>query len=82
MADDLSEIASLFRAAAGHLRRLSRGPIRTQRDTTVAIEAYLYNKKMRLAPAFPPDQCQETANFLEELSDKLEVLIRSSQYRP
>jgi len=82
MADDLSEIAGSFRAAAGHLRRLSRGPIRTQRDTTVAIEAYLYNKKMRLAPAFPPNQCQETANFLEELADKLEVLIRSSQYRP
>ena len=82
MADDLSEIACLFRAAAGQLRTLGRGPIRTERDRMVAVEAYLYKNQMRLAPAFPPDRCQETANFLEELADKLEVLIRSSQHRP
>jgi hypothetical protein len=33
---------------------------------------------MRVAPAFPPDRCQETANLLEEFADKLEALIRSS----
>jgi hypothetical protein len=75
MVADLSEIASLFRAAAGQLRSLSNGPIRTERDTTVAIEAYLYKNQMRLAPAFPPDRCQETANLLEEFAAKLDALI-------
>jgi hypothetical protein len=78
MADDLSEIACLFRAAARQLRTLSRGPIRTRRDKTLAIEAYLYKNQMRLAPAFPPDRCQETANLLEDFADKLEALMRSS----
>jgi hypothetical protein len=78
MADDLSEIACLFRAAAGQLRTLSRGPIRTRLDTTVAIEAYLYRDQMRLAPAFPADRCQETANLLEDFAEKLEALMRSS----
>jgi hypothetical protein len=75
---DLCQIAWLFRAAASQLRRLSRGPIRIRRDRTVAIEAYLYKNQMRLAPAFPPDRCQETANLLEDFADKLEALIRSS----
>jgi len=79
MADELSEIACLFRAAAGQLRRLSRGPIRTRLDKTVAIEAYLYKNQMRLAPAFPPDRCQETANLLEEFAEQLEVLTRSER---
>ena len=79
MADDLSEIASSFRAAAVQLRRLTQGPIRTKRDTTIAIEAYLYGTEMRLAPAFPPDRCQEIANMLEEFADKLEALVPTSQ---
>jgi hypothetical protein len=82
MTDDLSEIARSFRAAAAQLRRLSQGPIRTRRDKTVAIEAYLYKNQIRLASAFPPDRCKETASLLEEFADKLEVLIRSSQRRP
>jgi len=81
MPDDLREIAGLFRATAGQLRRLSRGPLRTERDTIVAIEAYLYKDQMRSAPAFPPDQCREAANLLEELADKLEVLTGSSRER-
>ena len=71
--DDLWQIACLFRAAAGQLRRLSTGPIRTKRDTIVAIEAYLYKDQMRSAPAFPPDRCQETADLLEEFADNLEA---------
>jgi hypothetical protein len=79
MADDLLEIACLFRAAAVPLRRLSKGPIRTKRDTIVAIEPYLYKDQMRSEPAFPPDQCLVTANLLEEFADKLEALIGWSQ---
>lgn len=79
MADDLSEIARSFRAAAAQLRWLSQGRIRATRDTTPAIEAYLYKNQMRLAPAFPPDRCQETANLLEEFAASLEALIHSSQ---
>ena len=81
MPDDLREIACLFRAAAGRLRRLSTGPIRTKRDTIVAIEAYLYKDQMRSAPAFPPDRCQETADLLEEFADNLEALTGSSRRR-
>ena len=36
---------------------------------------------MKSEPAFPPDQCQETANLLEEFADKLEALIRSPRQR-
>jgi hypothetical protein len=81
MPDDLREIARLFRAAAGQLRRLSTGPIRTKRDTLVAIEAYLYRGQMRSAPAFPPDQCQQTANLLEQFADNLEALNSSWRRR-
>ena len=81
MADDLSETACLFRVAAAQLRRLSQGRIRTKRDTTIAIEAYLYKNHMRSAPAFPPDRCQETADLLEEFADKLEALTGSSRRR-
>ena len=81
MPDDLRKIAGLFRATAAQLRRLSKGAIRTKRDTIVAIEAYLYQDQMRSEPAFPPDQCLEAANLLEEFADKLEVLIESSRQR-
>ena len=81
MADELLEIADLFRAAASQLRRLSTEPIRTKRDRTVVIEAYLYNNQMRLAPAFPPDRCRETANLLEEFADTLEAVIHSPRRR-
>jgi hypothetical protein len=81
MPNDLREIACLFRAAAGQLRRLSTGPIRTKRDTIVAIEAYLYQDQIRSAPAFPPDQCQETANLLEQFADNLDALNSSSRRR-
>jgi hypothetical protein len=81
MADDLLEIARLFRAAAGQLRRLSKGQIRTKRDTIAAMEAYLYKDQMKSEPAFPPDQCQETANLLDEFADKIEALMRSSRQR-
>jgi hypothetical protein len=79
MTDDLREIAGLFRVTADQLRRLSMGPIRTNRDIIVAIEAYPYKDQMRSAPAFPPDHCQETANLLEEFAAKLEAIcVRSS----
>lgn len=81
MPDDWLEIARLFRATAAQLRRLGMAPIRTKHDTIVAIEAYLYKDQMRSAPAFPPDQCQETANLLEEFADNLEALTGSSRRR-
>ena len=78
MPDDLREIAGLFRATAVQLRRLSMGPIRTKSDIVVAIEGYLNEGQIRTAPAFPPDQCKETANLLEEFAAKLEAIcVRS-----
>jgi hypothetical protein len=79
MADDLLCVACLFRAAADQLRRLSKGPIRTTRDTIVVMEMYVCEDQLKLEPALPPDQCQETANLLEDFADKLEVLGRSSR---
>jgi len=71
-----------YSAPQRQLRRLSKGSIRTKRDTMVAMETYLYQDRMKSAPAFPPDRCQETANLLEEFADKLEALIRSARQRP
>jgi hypothetical protein len=79
MADDLLYVACLFRVAADQLRRLSKGPIATKRDMIVAMEMYCYEDQLKTGPAFPPDQCQETANLLEDFADKLEVLRRSSR---
>jgi len=79
MPDDLREIAGQFRATAAQLRRLSMGPIRTNRDIVVAIEAYLYEDQMRSAQAFPTDQCKETANLLEEFAAKLEAICARSR---
>ena len=79
--DDLREIADLFRAAAGQLRRLSAGPIRSKRDTIVALEAYLYRDQMRSVLAFPPGQCLETANLLEEFAEKLQALRRPPRHQ-
>jgi len=80
MADQLIKIATLFRVAAAELRRLARGPIQTERDTIVAVEAYLYRNQVRTADAFPPDLCRETANLLEEFADKLQALSRPPQH--
>jgi hypothetical protein len=74
MPDDLRQIACLFRATAAQLRRLSKIAIRTKSDTIVAIEGYLHEGQIRTAPAFPPDQCKETANLLEEFAAKLEAI--------
>ena len=71
----------LVPVTAADSRGLAKGPIQTEHDTIVAVEAYLYKGQMKSEPAFPPDQCQETANLLEEFADKLEALIRSPQQR-
>ena len=81
MAEQLLVTATLFRVTAAELRGLAKGPIQTEHDTIVAVEAYLYKDQMKSEPAFPPDQCQETANLLEEFADKLEDLIRSPRQR-
>ena len=80
MAEQLLKIATLFRVTAAELRRLARGPIRTERDTIVAVEAYLHRNQVRTAEAFPPDQCLETANLLEEFADKLQALSRPPRH--
>ena len=54
MAEQLLKIATLFRVTAAELRRLARGPIHTERDTIVAVEAYLHRNQVRTADAFPP----------------------------
>src|ERR1035437_537438 len=50
MADQLLKIATLFRVTAAELRRLAKGPIQTERDTIVAVEAYLHRNQARTAP--------------------------------
>jgi hypothetical protein len=78
MVSDLLDIASLFRATATQLRRLGRSPMQTKHDSIIAIEAYLHEGQIRSASAFPPDQCKETANLLEEFAAKLEAIcVRS-----
>ena len=79
MAGDLLDIASMFRATATRLRELGGSPMRTEHDTIVAIEAYLHKGQIRSAPAFPPDQCKETANLLEEFAAKLEAICVQSR---
>jgi hypothetical protein len=37
------------------------------------MEAYLYKDQMKSEPAFPPDQCQETANLLEEFARRARI---------
>jgi hypothetical protein len=52
--------------------------MQTEQDTIVAIEAYLYKGQIRSEPVFPPDQCKETANLLEDFAAKLEAIcVRS-----
>jgi hypothetical protein len=78
MVGNLVDIASLFRATATRLRELGGSPMRTKQDTIIAIEGYLHEGQIRTAPAFPPDQCKETANLLEEFAAKLEAIcVRS-----
>jgi len=74
MTNELVKLATLFRVTATQLRRLAEGPIRKERDSLIAIEAYLYQNRVRTKDAFPPDQCLETANLLEEFADKLLAL--------
>ncbi len=81
MAEQLIKIATLFRVAAAELRRLARGPIQSERDTIVAVEAYLHRNQVRTADAFPPDQCLETANLLEEFADKLQAISRPPRHQ-
>ena len=81
MAEQLLIIGTLFRVTAAQLRRLAKGPTQTERDTIVAVEAYLHRNQVRTADAFPPDQCLETANLLEEFADKLQALSRPRLYQ-
>jgi hypothetical protein len=53
--------------------------MRTEQDTIVGIEGYLHEGQIRTAPAFPPDQCKETANLLEEFAAKLEAICARSR---
>jgi hypothetical protein len=76
MDSELQKIGVLFRVTAGQLRRLGKGPIRTERNSTSVIEAYLYSNEIRTAAAFPPDRCVEAANLLEEFAERLEAAAR------
>jgi hypothetical protein len=44
-------------------------------DFTKSRASAWLTKGTRLAPVFVPDRCQETANLLEELAEKLDALI-------
>ncbi|MGA7872685.1 MAG: hypothetical protein WCA22_17490 [Candidatus Binatus sp.] len=79
MAEQLLKIANLFRVTAAQLRRLARGPIHTERDTIVAVEAYLDRNQVRTADAFPPDP-ESTGNNRDDGS--LELSMPAIQRRP
>ena len=81
MTEELMRLAKLFRITASQLRRLAEGPIRHDNSSLVAIEAYFYKNQLRKASAFPPDQCLETANRLEEFALKLAALGRPKRNR-
>jgi hypothetical protein len=81
MTEELMTLAKLFRITAAQLRRLAEGPIRHNDSSLVAIEAYLYKNQLRNAAAFPPEQCLETANRLEEFALKLAALGRPIRNR-
>ena len=76
MTEELMTLAKLFRITASQLRRLAEGPIRHDNSSLVVIEGYFYKNQLRGAAAFPPDQCLETANRLEEFANKLAALGR------
>jgi hypothetical protein len=76
MTEELMTLAKLFRITASQLRRLAKGPIRHDDSSMFVIEAYLYKNQLRNAAAFPPDQCLETANRLEEFAIKLAAVGR------
>jgi hypothetical protein len=50
MAEQLLATAILFRVTAAELRGLAKGPIQTEHDTIVAVEAYLYKGQMKSEP--------------------------------
>ena len=81
MKEELMRLAKLFRITASQLRRLGEGPILHDNSSLVATEAYFYKDQLRTATAFPPDQCLETANRLEEFAVKLAALGRRKPNR-
>jgi hypothetical protein len=81
MKEELMRLAKLFRLTASQLRRLAEGPIQHDNSSLVAIEAYFYKNQLRSATAFPPDQCLEAANRLEEFAVKLTALGRPKPNR-
>jgi hypothetical protein len=44
-----------------------KGSIQTERDTTVAVEAYLHKNQIRTADAFRPDQLKPQTLWLTEV---------------
>jgi hypothetical protein len=76
MIDEVLEIAETFQIAARQLRRLGSGPLKNGLDRLSSREIYQFNGRVRLAHSFPHDVCFETANKLEELAAKLELLVR------
>jgi hypothetical protein len=44
-------------------------------DVTKSRASAWLTKGARIAPAFTPDRCQETANLLEEFADHPDALI-------
>jgi hypothetical protein len=82
MIDEVLEIAETFQTAARQLRRLGRGPLKKGLDSHSFREIYRFGDRVRIAHLFPHDVCFETANKLEELAAKLEVLVRREPLQP
>jgi hypothetical protein len=53
IAEQLLVTATLFRVTAAELRRLAKGPIQTEHDTIVAVEAYLYKDSDEIRTRIP-----------------------------
>jgi hypothetical protein len=81
MTDEVMEIVKVFEIAARELRRLGRGPLKTGHSSLSSREIYRFGNQIRIAYSFPHDVCFETANKLEELARKLEVLVRPEPFQ-
>ena len=81
MAEQLLVTATLFLVTAAELGTCERAdPDRARYDSRG--RSVPFQGQMKSEPAFPPDQCQETANLLEEFADKLEpsFVLRDNIY--
>lgn len=84
MAEQLLVTATLFRVTAAELRGLAKGPIQTEHDTIVAVEAYLYenltNPVQSSRPFFLAMQCPLSMSQIIGASTRVPFLVSNCNY--